>query len=90
MDSGLLWTVVGTVTAVIAAGLTAWQVRLQLVEHRQSRQLRARAEQGRSRSPMAFPSHFRPAGFRPRYEAGTACWQNYDSRLAFPSVPGGV
>ncbi len=38
MDSGLLWTVMGTVTGVVAVGLTAWQVRLQLVEHRLSRQ----------------------------------------------------
>jgi tetratricopeptide (TPR) repeat protein len=51
MDSGLLWTVVGTVTGVVAAGLTAWQVRLQLVEHRLSRQLHARAE--KERPPVA-------------------------------------
>src|SRR5215472_17393627 len=36
MDSGVLWTVIGSVTGLIAVGLTAWQVRLQIVEHRQA------------------------------------------------------
>lgn len=34
MDAGLLWTVVGSVAGVLAAGLAAWQVRIQVVEHR--------------------------------------------------------
>ena len=41
MDGGLLWTVVGSVTGVAALGLTAWQVRLQLLERRERRQPRA-------------------------------------------------
>jgi tetratricopeptide (TPR) repeat protein len=68
MDSGLLWTVVGSVTGVIAAGLTAWQVRLQLVERRQSR--RAHAEQQRSLVPdglsVALPTGRLPAEIRGR------------------------
>jgi tetratricopeptide (TPR) repeat protein len=32
MDSGLLWTVVGSAAGVLALGLAAWQVRLQVID----------------------------------------------------------
>jgi tetratricopeptide (TPR) repeat protein len=35
MDAGLLWTVVGSAAGVLGAVLVAWQVRLQLLEHRE-------------------------------------------------------
>ncbi len=35
MDSGLLWTVVGSGAGVLALGFTAWQVRLQVVERKE-------------------------------------------------------
>ena len=70
MDSGLIWTVVGSVTGVVAAGLAAWQVRLQLVEHRQSRQLRAQAKQERvpeaAGLSVALPTGRLPAEVRGR------------------------
>jgi tetratricopeptide (TPR) repeat protein/Mrp family chromosome partitioning ATPase len=70
VDSGLLWTVIGSVTGVVAAGLAAWQVRLQLIEHRQSRQLRARAEQERVPESgglsVALPTGRLPADVRGR------------------------
>lgn len=42
MDTGLLWTAVGTAAGVAAVGLTAWQVRLQFLEHRHPRLQSAR------------------------------------------------
>jgi hypothetical protein len=60
MDSGLLWTIVGSVTAVIATVLAAWQVCLQLAEHRQSKHhLRTSTEGGTGvEVPSAVPQEF--------------------------------
>jgi hypothetical protein len=70
MDSGLLWTVVGTVTGVVAAGLTAWQVHLQLVEHQLSGQLRSQPERERplvaDGLSVALPTGRLPAEIRGR------------------------
>jgi tetratricopeptide (TPR) repeat protein len=70
MDGGLLWTVVGSVTGVAALGLTAWQVRLQLLERRERRQDYAPAGQGPELAagglPVTVPLGRLPAEVRGR------------------------
>jgi hypothetical protein len=63
MGSGLLWTVVGTVAGVVAVGLTAWQVRLQVVEHRPQSEERPPVAGGLS---VALPTGRLPAEIRGR------------------------
>jgi hypothetical protein len=38
MDAGLLWTAVGSTAAAIATAVGGWQLRLQIMEHRERRQ----------------------------------------------------
>jgi tetratricopeptide (TPR) repeat protein len=69
MDSGLLWTAAGTAAGMVAVGLTAWQVRLQFVERRQSRQLLVQAPQVTAPAgglPVAVPLGRLPAAVRGR------------------------
>jgi tetratricopeptide (TPR) repeat protein len=45
MDAGLLWTVVGSTAGTVTVVLAAWQVRLQHVERREARRVRAAVQQ---------------------------------------------
>ena len=72
MDTGLLWTAVGSAAGILAVGLTSWQIRLQLQERHESQRLQAKA--GRVRPvavdglPVAVPFGRLPDKVRGRDE----------------------
>src|SRR5260221_1085065 len=70
MDTGLLWTAVGSVAGVVGSALVIWQIRLQTIEHQEVRRLRF-AEEERSGNalgsfPVAVPLGRLPAEIRGR------------------------
>ena len=72
MESGLLWTVVGSGAGVVALGFTAWQVRLQVLERKDRKvthQLSGTADPasgGISGLPVAVPFGRLPSDVRGR------------------------
>jgi tetratricopeptide (TPR) repeat protein len=70
MGAGLLWTVIGSAAGVLGAVLVAWQVHLQLMEHREVR--RSRGGEGKPSDrelgglPVAAPFGRLPAEIRGR------------------------
>jgi hypothetical protein len=44
MDTGLVWSAIGSVAGVIGVALVVWQIRLQASEHREARELRLAGE----------------------------------------------
>jgi tetratricopeptide (TPR) repeat protein len=68
MDSGLLWTVLGTAAGVAAAGLAAWQVGLQVIDRRRKEPGRAAGGElpAASRLPVAVPLGRLPHAVRGR------------------------
>lgn len=69
MSAGLLWTAAGSVAAIAAVAVAMWQLRMQLLEHRQ-RQQSSRAEKAvlpvRGALPVAPPTGRLPAGIHGR------------------------
>jgi len=73
MDAGLAWTIAGSAAGVIATGLAAWQVKLQLAEHRTRRQENSQrselaAGSGWGGLPVAVPVGRLPLEVRGRDE----------------------
>jgi hypothetical protein len=69
MGSGLLWTLIGTAAGVAGAMLAAWQVRLQILDHRQRRHIRIHTE-GTGSSAAEGLSVVLPAGRLPVHVRG--------------------
>jgi Tetratricopeptide repeat len=70
VDAVLLWTIVGSTAGVLGAGLIAWQVRLQVLEHRQPHKPLASTQKtsvaGTGALPVAVPLGRLPAEIRGR------------------------
>lgn len=69
MDSGLLWTAVGSAAGVLGVVLVAWQIRLQLIEHREPHRTRddqPSSGHGAGGLPVAVPLGRLPADIRGR------------------------
>jgi tetratricopeptide (TPR) repeat protein len=70
MDIGLLWTAVGSAAGVLAAGLVAWQIRLQLQDRGTSQDARAASDKsahaGADGLPVVVPRGRLPVEVRGR------------------------
>ena len=55
MEAGLLWTIIGSAAGVLGVGLVAWQIRLQVAEHREVRRFRVADQQPSSQNVGGLP-----------------------------------
>jgi tetratricopeptide (TPR) repeat protein len=100
VDAGLVWAVVGSVAGVIAAGAGGWQLRLQILERRELRGLRAPADKtavsGTGALPVAAPLGQLPAEVRGRdpliaeLRRSLPRWRRHPNRLWVLAGMGGL
>jgi hypothetical protein len=100
VDAGLAWAVVGSVAGIIAAGAGGWQLRLQILERRELRDLRARTDKtavsGTAALPVAAPLGRLPAEVRGRdrliaeLRRSLSRWRRHPNRLWVLAGMGGL
>src|SRR5690348_6941185 len=89
MNTGLLWTAIGSITGVMALVLVAWQVRLQITERRERRGSHSSAAKSSEFAtdglPVAVPLGRLPGEVRGR---DSLLSELQDSLVARPRGPG--